>query len=452
MSAAIALFTRDLRLRDNPALAAAAQSAHVVPLFVIDDAITAGPWASPNRAHFLVDCLHDLRSGLRRLGADLVVRRGDTVEQVMEIARQVGATEVHLADDVSAFAQRRQTRLEAAAAELGIDVVAHAGVTVVPPGAVVPTNGDHYRVFTPYLRAWLAHPWRAAAPTPRRLSLAAGIRAGRLPSASSLTPGAPSPAVPGGGEAEGRRLLRSWLRSGLARYDEQRDALAADGTSRLSAHLHFGTISPLEVALAARDAPGGAPFVRQLCWRDFFHQVTAAFPHISTRDYRPRGDRWRNDPVALAAWREGRTGYPIVDAGMRQLASEGWIHNRARLLVASFLVKDLRIDWRLGAEVFGRALVDGDVASNAGSWQWMAGTGNDTRPNRILNPDRQAQRFDPDGAYVRRYVPELSDVPGAAVHRPWALPAATRRALDYPDPIVDHDEAVARFRAERARS
>jgi deoxyribodipyrimidine photo-lyase len=199
--------------------------------------------------------------------------------------------------------------------------------------------------------------------------------------------------------------------------------------------------------LEARERPGGEPFVRQLCWRDFHHQVLAANPSLPRRDYRPRGDRWSRSRRALEAWRAGLTGYPLIDAAMRQLAAEGFMHNRARMTVASFLTKDLYIDWRQGARHFWDLLSDGEIANNAGNWQWMAGTGNDTRPNRILSPLRQAERFDPEGDYVRRYLPELESIPGKAVHRPWLLDGFGR--LGYPAPIVGHDEAAAAFRARR---
>jgi deoxyribodipyrimidine photo-lyase len=196
------------------------------------------------------------------------------------------------------------------------------------------------------------------------------------------------------------------MRRGVARYPEHHDDLAADDTSRLGPYMHFGCVSPAEVARRAAGRRGGEAFLRQLCWRDFHHQVTAAFPAIAREDYRPRGHRWDDDDARLARWKEGRTGAPLVDAGMRQLRREGFMPNRARLVTASFLVKRLRLDWRLGAAHFLDLLVDGDVANNSGNWQWVAGTGNDTRPNRAFNLDRQARRFDPEGAYVRRWAPE----------------------------------------------
>ena len=210
-------------------------------------------------------------------------------------------------------------------------------------------------------------------------------------------------------------------------------SLAADATSRLSPSLHFGCVSARALAVRAQER-GGEAFVRQLCWRDFYAQILIARPRTQVDDLRPRGDRWLDDPEALAAWKEGMTGYPLVDAGMRQLRAEGWMHNRARMVAASFLVKDLGIDWREGARHFFDLLLDGDVAQNIGNWQWVAGTGVDTRPNRIFNPIRQARRFDPDGTYVRRYVPELAGVEGRAVHEPWKL---APRPEGYPEPILD---------------
>jgi deoxyribodipyrimidine photo-lyase len=238
--------------------------------------------------------------------------------------------------------------------------------------------------------------------------------------------------------------MRRWLSSDLSSYDDGHDDLAGDRTSRLSAYLHFGCLSPTELEHRAGRGPGADAFVRQLAWRDFHHQVTLAFPEIDRRDYRPRGRSWRHDEVALEAWRRGRTGYPIVDAGMRQLRAEGWMHNRARMITASFLTKTMGLDWREGASHFMYWLADADVANNYGNWQWMAGTGNDTRPNRVLNPIRQAERLDPEGDYVRRYVPELAGVEGRAVHQPWKLSPPERSALNYPERIVDHEDPWAR--------
>ena len=404
MPTAVVLFTRDLRVRDHPALRAAVDRAdRVVPLFVLDDAVLRGPFAAPNRVSFLVDCLHDLRAALRQRGGDLVVTRGDLVREVAAIAATTGATEVHLSADVSSYAVDREERLRAA----GLTVVTHPGVTVVPPDELIASGGGNYKVFTPYWRTWTAAPWRAPVAAPRALRLPAGIRAGRIPSATTLCPGERSPALPRGGEERGRHRMAAWLRTSLPHYERHHDDLGADDTSRLSPWLHFGCVSPLELARAAAERPGGDAYVRQLCWRDFHHQVTFAHPRIATEDYRPRGRRWLTGAEADDAfdtWQEGRTGVPLVDAAMAQLRHEGWVHNRARLVAASYLTKTLGVDWRRGAEHYLHWLVDGDIVNNSANWQWVAGTGTDTRPNRVLNPYRQAARCDPGGAYVARHL------------------------------------------------
>lgn len=451
MSTAIVLFTRDLRVRDHPALATAAREAdRVVPLFVLDERIRDAGFVRPNRAAFLLDTLRDLDGELRERGAGLVVRQGDVVRETMAVAEQVGARAIHLSADVSAYATARERRLRRACRAARRELHAHPGVTVVPPGELTPAEGDHFRVFTPYMRRWEAAGRRPCERAPRRLALPPDLAVGRAPERERLGPGRLSPELPSGGPRAGQRLLEGWLRRGVEEYAERNDALPEDGTSRLSPYLHFGCVSPLEAAERAAGTPGGDAFVRQLCWRDFHHQVHAVVPGLPREDYNPRGDRWRDDEEGLARWREGRTGFPIVDAGMRQLVGEGWMHNRARLITGSFLTKDLYVDWRAGAAHFWDLLVDGDLANNAGNWQWVAGTGNDTRPHRMFNPLRQAERFDPRGDYVRRWVPELAGVKGKAVHEPWNLPDEQRRALDYPDPMLDHAEAVRRFRAARA--
>ena len=452
-STIVVLFTRDLRVHDHPALAEAAKLAErVVPLFVLDASLLASDFASPNRVTFLVQALTDLDASLRALGGALVIRRGDAVREAAALARTVGARAVFASADVSAYAHERERRLREACAEAGIELRLFPGVTIVGPGELRPIGGDHFRVFTPYWNRWRMLSLRSTAPRPRHIALPRGLARGSLgglPVLRELVAGEPSPDLVAGGESCGRARLDAWLRRGLGRYPEHHDDLAGDDTSRLSPYLHFGCLSPVEVARRTANRPGGEAFRRQLCWRDFHHQVTAAFPAIAREDYRPRGDRWDDDAELLALWKQGRTGFPLVDAGMRQLVREGWMHNRARLVTASFLVKDLYLDWRLGAAHFFDLLVDGDIANNAGNWQWVAGTGNDTRPNRVFNPVRQAERFDPDGEYVRRWVPPLAALRGARVHTPWRLDAAERRRLEYPPPIVSHEAAAAAFRRRR---
>jgi deoxyribodipyrimidine photo-lyase len=446
---AVVLFNRDLRTHDHPALAEAARTAErVVPLFVVDDALLDLGYGVPNRAAFLVDCLTDLRAALRDLGGDLVVRRGDPVAEALAVADEVDAGAVYASADVTAFARRREARLVEGAADAGRDVALLPGVTVLPPDELATSGGGHYRVFTPYWRAWSAHPRRAVEDPPTRIPLPDGLAVGEIPTIDELTTGAPSPDLARGGETRARALMNAWSADHLAEYDDRHDDLAGDVTSRASPHLHFGSLSPLELVDRLEARPGGAAYVRQLCWRDFHHQIAFHHPTIATDDLHQGRRTWTDDDQAFAAWAEGRTGIPIVDAGMRQLHREGWMHNRARLLTASFLTKHLGVDWRRGAEHFSAWLVDGDVANNAANWQWVAGTGSDTRPNRIFNPVRQAHRFDPAGDYVRRYVPELAGIDGGAVHEPWKL-AGTLDApdLDYPGPIVDHEQAADRFRS-----
>jgi deoxyribodipyrimidine photo-lyase len=331
------------------------------------------------------------------------------------MARTVGATALFVGADSSGYAQARERRLTDACERERFELLILDTNTVVPPGFLSPDNSDHYRVFTPYWRRWRAVAPAPVARAPVRLRLPSAIPPGELPVLRELTKGPASSDLPRGGEREGRRRLSRWLSDGLSRYRDERDLLAKDTTSRLSPYLHFGCLSAIELVTRASAHESAEPFLRQLCWRDFFLQLLAANPQTTREDFRVRGN-WRNDDEALARWRDGRTGYPIVDAGMRQLAREGWLHNRSRLIVGSFLTRTLRLDWRLGADVFSELLVDGDVASNVGNWQWVAGTGANPRPGRVLNPRRQAVRFDPDGDYVRRYVPELAHLSTAVIH------------------------------------
>jgi deoxyribodipyrimidine photo-lyase len=432
--AAVVLFTRDLRVHDNVALSTAAREAErVVPLFVFDDAILGGALARPNRVAFLLESLRDLDASLSSRGGHLVVRSGDVVVETMALARRIAAEAVFVTEDASGYAQRRQQLLERACRRYRIALRVTPGVTVAPLGSVETGSGGHYSVFTPFYRAWSRASRRPVAPPPKRLVLPSGVTSGRLPALGTIAEGNCSPELPRGGETVGRRRLFSWLRSGVAGYETGHDDLAADATSGLSPYLHLGCISPLEVARRADEVSGGAPFVRQLAWRDFFHQLLAARPETAHEDLRPRGDRWIDDGEALEAWKQGMTGYPIVDAGMRQLLRAGSMHNRARLITASFLTRNLRVSWRAGARHFFDWLVDGDIANNVGNWQWVAGTGANPRPRRVLDPLRQARRFDPDGEYVRRYVPELAAIEGSAVHTPWRLREIPN---GYPSPIA----------------
>lgn len=434
MTVTVALFTRDLRVHDNPVLTAAVrESAAVVPLFVLDEDILSGSFAAPNRIRFLTAALAELAAELRAIGGELVLRRGDVATEVEQVVDEVGARSVHIATDLGCYGRRRESALRDRLSRRECRLHTHpTTITVSDPRSLVPTTGrDHFAVFAPYFRRWLTAQRREPLDAPHELTTPR-VRRLPLPDPTELCAGPASPRLAVGGESTGRKRMREWLSGSIEGYATRSDDLAADATSRLSPYLHFGCLSPTE--LVHRVDPhtaDGQTFVRQLAWRDFHHQLLAARPDATWSDYRDRGIRWRDDPQAVAAWQEGRTGYPIVDAGMRQLRAEGWMPGRARLISASFLSKSLRVDWRIGAKHFLYWLVDGDMANNQLNWQWMAGTGTDTRPNRVLNPLRQAERYDPDGTYVRRLIPELAHLPGSRIHRPW------REQVDYPAPIIE---------------
>ncbi|MFC8127115.1 cryptochrome/photolyase family protein [Streptomyces sp. NPDC057302] len=454
MIVSIVLFTSDLRVHDHPPLRAALDGATaVVPLFVRDRAVDAAGFAAPNRLAFLADCLADLDTNLRARGGRLIVRSGDLVEEVCRVVAEADADEVHMSAGYSSHAQRREDRLRHALEERGVRLLVHGGVgSAVAPGVVTPASSDHFAVFTPFFRHWSQQRLREALAAPRAVRVPDGVASEALSARSDVAD--VSPGLARGGESLGREGFTAWLRAGVSVYDEHHDDLPGDATSRLSPHLHFGTLSAVELLhrLRKKQGPGPAAFVRQLAWRDFYQQVLAARPDASCSDYRSQQDVWRGTQEAqedIAAWREGRTGYPVIDAAMRQLRHEGWMHNRGRLLTASFLTKTLYVDWRIGAQHFLSLLVDGDIANNQLNWQWMAGTGTDTRPNRVFNPLAQAKRHDPDGVYTRRWVTELEGLKGPAVHEPWKLPQLERAAYRYPDPIIDLADGLNRFRRAR---
>jgi deoxyribodipyrimidine photo-lyase len=392
MSNKIVLFTRDLRVHDQPALAAAAAGT-VLPLFVIDERLTR---QSANRTAFLLGALRDLGSSLAARGAPLVIRRGDPVAEAVALAAEAGAGAIHVSADASPYGRRREMTLRRRHA-----VRSFPGVTVVPPGELAPAGSDHYRVFTPYWRRWSKARVRPLAEPPERLRAPAGIDPGRLPELDELTDAEPSPGLPPAGERAGLERLAAFKEDGLGAYYRRRDCLGEQGTSRLSPYLRFGCLSPRRLLAELPASDGADELARQLCWRDFFAQLLAAHPRMRGKSLNDRGE-WRQDPDALARWRRGETGEPVVDAAMRQLCVEGWLPGRARLIAAGYLTKTLGIDWREGERHFFELLVDGDPANNAGNWQWAAGVGVDRR-RRGFNVRRQAARFDPDGSYARRY-------------------------------------------------
>jgi deoxyribodipyrimidine photo-lyase len=465
---ALVWFRRDLRVHDHPPLIAALRSAErVVPVFVADDALLNGRFPSGPRARFLLGCLAELREALRRRGGDLVIRHGRPERELARLARETGAEELHFAADVSPFATARDRRVEAALSGAGVRVVRHAGPFVADVGAPRTRDGRPFTVFSPFWRAWRELPRREVHGVPRSVALPDGVEAGELPELAELARADPLPDPIAPGERAARSRMHAWLRDGLARYADRHDRLDG-GTSELSPYLHFGCLSARELEQRVREAgPGKGPaaFVRQLCWRDFYAHVLLFHPGNARHALQAEMDEleWSGDEAAFAAWCEGRTGFPVVDAGMRQLRTRGWMHNRARLICASFLTKDLHIDWRRGEAEFMRWLLCGDEAQNNGNWQWISSVGVDPAPyfRRMYNPALQQDRHDPTGAYVRRWVPELRDVPRERLAEPWKMTPQEQRAAgcvigrDYPAPIVDHrrerERAMERYRAVLGR-
>ena len=448
-------FRRDLRLRDNPALnAAAAGGAGVLPLFVLDPALW-GP-AGPVRRAYLLRSLHALAD---TIGVPLHLRVGDPVREVREVAAELGATEVHCASDFGPYGARRDGSVERALAADGRALLRTGSPYAVSPGRVRKSDGTPYRVYAPFFRAWAEQGWPAPAPAPRGdvgWLQASGRDGDRWPDEPDLA----GLCLPEVGEPAAQKRWEAFARDGLAGYGDERNRPDHAGTSGLSAALRWGEIHPrtLLATLAATggDCGGQERFRKELAWREFYADVLHHSP-TSARTYLREelaGMQFEHGPLAderFAAWSTGRTGYPFVDAGMRQLLAEGWVHNRVRMVVASFLVKDLHLEWTRGARWFMRWLRDGDLASNQHGWQWVAGTGADAAPyHRVFNPVLQGHKFDPEGDYVRRYVPELRDVPGTSVHEPWLL--AGGPPLGYPARVVDHhaERAVALHRFARA--
>jgi deoxyribodipyrimidine photo-lyase len=471
---ALVWFRRDLRVHDHPALCAALASRdQVVPVFCLDDRLLHGRHASGPRTAFLLECLADLDRQLAERGARLVVRHGPPERELPALASETGAREIHLSRDPGSYEAIRGRRVRAALEQAGVTGHAHPGVSVVDDVRTIRTGqGRPYTMFTPFYRNWERVSRRPVLDPPERIDMPAKTRPGGLPSLASLgleqEVAEPAP----GGERAGLTRLAEFLDGPVRDYDSGRDQAGADGSSRLSPYLRFGCLSPRAVedelsggmgagatsagttgaGATSGEAQGSAALRRQLCWRDFYQHVLVHHPDNAQQEFQPRYRgtlAWTGGDGEFTAWTEGRTGFPLVDAGMRQLRREGWMHNRVRLVVGSFLTKDLGVDWRRGEDWFMRLLLDGDQASNNGNWQWIASVGVDPQPafRRIYNPSLQQERFDPDGRYVRRYVAELAQVPDEYLAEPWRMPeqeqqrAGCRIGQDYPGPIVDHKAA-----------
>lgn len=452
MSIVVHWFRRDLRLADNTALSRAAREADgVLPVFVLDDHYAADPNVGPSRFRFLRESLRELDRALDRIGSRLVLRAGPASLALPALVSEVGASAVYANFEIGPYPERRDRDAADALEAIGAKLVLFPDALLVEPDAIAAGTGEPYTVYSPYARKWMAAEKSPPLPSPARLE-APSVRSVPLERVKAWRDLTPDPESPGGGENEAKRLLAAFVSGPLETYATDRDFPAREGTSGLSPHLHFGTVSPRTVVAAYAAVSGressAKKFLSELAWREFFHQILFHFPAVVDESFRPefREFPWSTDADAFSAWRAGRTGFPFVDAGMRQLAGTHWMHNRARMAVASFLTKDLHLDWRLGEKWFEHELADADLANNNGGWQWSAGTGADAAPYfRILNPVLQSKRFDPDGAYIRRFVPELVRVPREKLHEPWTMTRAEEReagcriGVDYPAPIVDHE-------------
>lgn len=452
-------FRRDLRLDDLPALHAAIDAGPVAALFVFDDRLLNGRWHSPNRNAFLLECLHALDSTLQGRGTRLHIRHGDPRVVVPAFAGESGASTVFASRDYTPFATSRDSAVAKALDARGVTFHLYPGTLVQEPESVQTSTGQGYSVYGAFFRKWASLPRRTPLSAPESIIGVDGIADRGITDSSPWSSNEIAvPMHPDGGEQAAQERLANWT-THLERYAADRDRLDREGTSRLSQDLKFGTISPGVVLAAVERAGAGAPkFVSELAWREFYHHLVWRHPRMLDEPLRSEfaAVEWDANAERVQRWKDGQTGFPAVDAAMRQLLATGYMHNRARMIVASFLTKDLHIDWRVGQEHFMRHLVDGDVANNSGGWQWASSTGTDAQPYfRVFNPALQSKRFDPEGSYIRRWVPELRGVPARHIHEPGGMSEGERRdsdcilGRDYPLPMVDHQaerkRAITRF-------
>ena len=456
-------FRNDLRLSDHAAIdAAIRRGAPVIPVFIWPPD-ESNPWP-PGAASqwWLHHSLASLDRSLRERGSALILRRRPPEETIVQLARESNAAAVYWHRQYEPGALERENRIAAALRGIAVEPVSLPGNLLFEPGSILNQSGQPFQVFTAFYKRALQQPAFAAPgdppphiPPPAEMPASVDLDELQLLPRIDWAAGFREAWQPG--EAGAAAHLKRFLKQALAQYPDGRDHPAAPGTSRLSPHLHFGEISARQIWHAAARRQDAEPFLRQIIWREFAHHLLAAFPHTAEEPLRPEFQRfpWRIDAPHLQAWTRGLTGYPMVDAGMRELWHTGWMHNRVRMVVASFLVKHLLIPWQEGARWFWDTLVDADLPNNTLGWQWAAGCGADAAPYfRIFNPVLQAEKFDPEGAYVRRWIPELARIPAAFIHRPWTAPplvlmeAGVSLVSGYPAPIVDH--AFARKRALEA--
>ncbi len=456
---------RDLRLHDNAALQdAVARKACVVPIFIIDPLILSREDTAPARVSYLLEALRVLQERYAQVGGSLIIRQGNPVTVLPQLAQETQASLVVWNQDIEPYASQRDQAVEAALVEVGISVLTYQDMLLHRPGEILTQNGDIYSVYTPFWRNWSTMTKPAPFETPTQVQAPdSSIDSLPIPTLEDLNFSCDQ-ALPAAGEQVALDLLDHFCAGqAIFEYSEQRNFPAQPGTSQLSPHLRWGTLGIRQVWQATLEAEAQVrsdeaadsltTWRQEIAWREFYKHVLAAWPRLETQAYRSKYDdlEWDNNPDHFEAWCAGLTGYPIVDAAMRQLNQTGWMHNRCRMIVASFLTKDLLIDWRWGERYFMQKLVDGDLAANNGGWQWSAGVGTDPKPLRIFNPSTQAAKFDPEGEYIRTYVPELSGVDTPALldvstskSGKWAL--AERKSCGYPAPIVDHKQQQNEFK------
>jgi deoxyribodipyrimidine photo-lyase len=450
-------FRRDLRLSDNTALHRATQEAdEVVPLYIISNWSESHLWTGPPRQEFLCQCLASLSRDIETLGGQLIFRQGPALEVLSKVLSEARIDALYFNRDPDPFGKQTEQTVEALCGELGIPCHAFKDIALHERQEILTNTGDPYRVFTPYSRKWLITDKPSPLPKPKQLSTPTGINSDPLPSLETWRLETSGISLPTAGANAATERLDQALANRLSTYQVHRDLPAIEGTSRLSQDLRFGTLSirtiyaqvarALDSASSSADRENLTTYLKELAWREFYMQVLHHYPHVLELEFNEnyRGLPWDEPGEAFEAWKDGQTGFPIVDAGMRELSSTGFMHNRVRMIVAMFLTKDLHLDWRLGEQFFMQSLLDGEIAANNGGWQWSAGTGADAAPYfRIQNPWTQSKRYDPDGTYVRHWIPELADVPA----KPFFAPPSDGKPLapGYPAPIVDHS-------AERLRT
>lgn len=445
-------FRRDLRIADNTALnAACRQAEEVIPVYVISEWIGSHGWTGPNRQAFLCGCLESLAKNAETAGGRLIFRRGAAVDELLRLIRETEAEAVFFNRDPDPFGREIEQLLARRCAEIGVAALGFKDVVLHEPGEALTQSGTPFRVFTPYLKVWRSLEKAAPGGKASRLNTPAAIESLGVPTLQTWKLSAPAAGILDPGERAARKRLKIALEGPLTSYGENRNTPFGQTTSRLSQDLRFGLISIREIyaktlaaseaatSAAARDSLG--KFVAELAWREFYMAILRHWPEVLDLEFNPswRGLPWEPAGERFERWTRGETGFPIVDAGMRELRGTGFMHNRVRMIVAMFLTKDLRIDWRAGERYFMQQLVDGEIASNNGGWQWSAGTGADAAPYfRIQNPWTQTARYDPDGEYVRQWVPELRDVDAKRLST--APRAGESVANGYPAPMVDHRE------------